>query len=636
MSRKNRRSKKPTPITGGRINQVRARLEQHAAARDSFWNLLDSTDTSTAQLHIYGAIGGYWGDVAASDIVPALRATVADTINVYINSPGGDVYDGIAIRNALRQHSARIVVTVDGLAASAASFIAVAGDEVIMGSNAELMIHDAWTIAIGNAEDFRLVAGDLDRISQNIATMYADKAGGTADEYRALMKAETWYSADDAVAAGLADRVDTDAQSSVISIANARLTNTQRDAAPAPLAPAAMAQPRKDTPMNRAQLAAALAAGTITKAQHDDAIAVLDLVAPADMAPTATVPPEVSDGPQLQNSQPSGIAVNETLTLQGVARRIADAANTLSSGSDPRSAIRNALADVIPADDAGGAFVNREDWLGETFRASDDARPWIDAIGTPEQLTKMKGKGWRWGRMELSDPEDPESDLVEVNGEPEVDEYEGNKTDVPSNEVGTLEETFTAFRIAGGWDVDRAYSDFAEEEFWTAFFEAAIRDYKRKSNAAIRTRVLATATDTPNADVVFGTVGVSGVLKQLRRDVRATAGGHANRIALGDTLYDALEELTYDELPLWLRDASIGLGVEEGSADVGTLHIWNDPALGAQQSVVFDNRGLKIKERAPFWIKAENIPKGGIDTGVFSYLRYEAHDPRLVIKRTYA
>jgi hypothetical protein len=463
--------------------------------------------------------------------------------------------------------------------------------------------------------------------------MYADKAGGTADDWRALMKAETWYSAEEAVAAGLADRLDTEASATVTPFDRSAFAHAGRTV---PLAPAALAPTRKETPMNRAQLAAALAAGTITQAQHDDAIAVLDLVIPANQAPVAPVASEISDGPQLQGSQPSGIVVNETLTLADVARRLADTANSLSPTQDPRSAIRNALADVIPADDAGNAFVNREDWVGEVFRATDDSRPWIDAIGTPEQMTKLKGKGWRWGREELSDPEDEESDLVEVNGEPEVDEYAGNKTDVPSNEIGTLEVAFNSFRIAGGWDVDRAYTDFSDEEFWTAFFEAAIRDYKRKSNVSIRTRVLATATDTPTADVVFGTVGISGVLKQLRRDVRSTAGGHANRIFLGDTLYDALEDLNTDELPLWLKNAAIGLGPEEGSADVGTLHIVNDPALGVKDSVVFDSRGLKVKERSPFWIKADNIPKGGIDVGVFSYLRFEPHDPRLVIKRTYA
>ncbi len=591
---------------------------------------------TAASLHIYGVIGGFWGDVAASDVVPAIRASQADTINVFINSPGGDVYDGIAIRNALRQHSARVVMTVDGLAASAASFIATAGDEVVMGANAEIMIHDAWTIAIGNAEDMRIVATDLDRISDNIAAMYAEKAGGDAGAWRDLMKAETWYSAEEAVAAGLADRLDTDTLASA-SFDLSMFAHAGRASAPAPslgaLAPAALAPNRnKENTMNRAQLAAALAAGTITQAQYDASIATMDAIEVITGPAPADVAPEIIAGPELQNAQPaSPVQVRERSSVRAVARRLADEYNTLGT-VDPLQRVQNVLADIIPADDAGEAFVNREDWIGETWRATDDSRPWIDAIGAPEQMTTLKGRGWRWGIAgeEEGDPELP--------GTPEVDEYAGDKTDVPSNEVGTLPVEFGFFRIAAGWDIDRAYFDFSEESFWTSFIEAATRDYKKKSNAKVRALVLAAVPDAATlgtADVVIATVGIQGVLKQLRRDVRRIEGAHANRIALGNTLFDLLEDLPEDDQPLWLRNASIGLGPEEGTADVGTLHIWNDTTLAATAAAAFDNRGIRLKERSPFWLRAENIPKGGVDVGVHSYGRVEIHDERVIAKRTY-
>ena len=111
--------------------------------------------------------------------------------------------------NALRQHQARVIGVVDGLAASAASFIAVGGcDELVMAEHSELMIHDAWGLCLGNAEDMTTMAADLDRISDNIASIYARKAGGSAQDWREVMRAEKFYSADDAVDAGLADRVD--------------------------------------------------------------------------------------------------------------------------------------------------------------------------------------------------------------------------------------------------------------------------------------------------------------------------------------------------------------------------------------------------------------------------------------------
>lgn len=168
----------------------------------------ESTSTSTkAKVYLYDAIGGWFG-VTANDFVRELTDLDVDEIELHINSPGGSVYDGIAIRNALVQHDAKVTAIVDGLAASAASYIALAGDEVVMAPNSELMVHDASGACLGWAEDMRKMAEDLDRISDNIASMYADKAGGDAKAWRKVMLAETWYSADEAVAAGLADRVD--------------------------------------------------------------------------------------------------------------------------------------------------------------------------------------------------------------------------------------------------------------------------------------------------------------------------------------------------------------------------------------------------------------------------------------------
>lgn len=167
-------------------------------------------DQGVATLRLYDPIdswGGDWG-VSAKEFADALAAIPdATEIRLHINSPGGEVYDAIAILNALRSHPARIVAVVEGIAASAASFIATGADELQMSPNTELMIHDAWGIAIGPAETMHETGDKLDRISNNIASIYAAKAGGTVESWRAAMLAETWYSADEAVAAGLADSV---------------------------------------------------------------------------------------------------------------------------------------------------------------------------------------------------------------------------------------------------------------------------------------------------------------------------------------------------------------------------------------------------------------------------------------------
>lgn len=179
--------------------------------------LIGETDTgSGAKLYLHDVIdswGGDWG-VSAKEFTVAL-AQLGDVseITLHINSPGGEVYEGIAILNALRTHPATVNPHVDGLAASAASFIAVGlaaepGAKLTMGRNTELMIHDAWGIALGPAADMHAAGDRLDAISDNIAGIYASKAGGDASTWRTAMLAESWYSDAESVAAGLADEIE--------------------------------------------------------------------------------------------------------------------------------------------------------------------------------------------------------------------------------------------------------------------------------------------------------------------------------------------------------------------------------------------------------------------------------------------
>ena len=154
---------------------------------------------------IHGDIGF---EVRSSDIVQQLAGIDGDVV-VRVSSGGGDVYEGLAIMNALRAHPGEVLVIVEGLAASAASFIAVGGGtRIVCRPNAEVMIHEAWSMADGNAADMTKAAGDLDRISSNLAGIYAQRAGGTPEEWRARMREETWFSAEEALSAGLVDAVE--------------------------------------------------------------------------------------------------------------------------------------------------------------------------------------------------------------------------------------------------------------------------------------------------------------------------------------------------------------------------------------------------------------------------------------------
>lgn len=169
--------------------------------------VLNRTDEpSSATVYVFDEIG-YWG-TNAQDFAQQISALDVDDLSVHINSPGGDAFAGVAIMNALRDHKANVHVIVDGIAASAASIIAMGGDKITMNLGSQMMIHDAVTYAYGDAAELRRQAETLDGISNSIADVYASRAGGTAEEWRTTMQEEAWYSATEAVDAGLADEVD--------------------------------------------------------------------------------------------------------------------------------------------------------------------------------------------------------------------------------------------------------------------------------------------------------------------------------------------------------------------------------------------------------------------------------------------
>lgn len=161
-----------------------------------------------ARVDLYDVIGE-WG-VPAREFVRDLQRIDTPVIELHINSPGGMVYDGLTIYNGLRDHPARVEAVVDGMAASAASFILQAAEHRTMNRHSELMIHDALALTIGNEADHLGSADMLARVSDNIASIYAGRAGGSTVDWRALMRAETWYTAGEATDAGLADETVSD------------------------------------------------------------------------------------------------------------------------------------------------------------------------------------------------------------------------------------------------------------------------------------------------------------------------------------------------------------------------------------------------------------------------------------------
>jgi ATP-dependent protease ClpP protease subunit len=199
---------------------------------------------SVTEVLLYDEIGEdpfFGGGVSAKTFVEDLNTIDTPEIHLRINSPGGNVFEGITMLNALRRHPAKITAYVDGLAASAASFVAMGADEVVMSRNSQMMIHDARGIGMGPAEVMLDLGDRLTKASDNIASVYAEKAGGTAKQWRQAMQAESWYYDKEAVQAGLADRVDTGktAPDKAMNRFNMSLfAYAGREAAPDPILPA--------------------------------------------------------------------------------------------------------------------------------------------------------------------------------------------------------------------------------------------------------------------------------------------------------------------------------------------------------------------------------------------------------------
>ena len=165
-------------------------------------------EAGATRVEIFDDVGsdGWGGGLSASDFASKL-AGVKGPLIVGLNSAGGDVFDGLAIYNAISSYPGPVTTVVDGLAASIASVIMQAGQTRVMSPGSMAMVHDAFSVCAGNEAEMTAMAKTLSKVSDNLAGVYASRCGGTAAQWRQTMRAETWYTADEAVAARLADRV---------------------------------------------------------------------------------------------------------------------------------------------------------------------------------------------------------------------------------------------------------------------------------------------------------------------------------------------------------------------------------------------------------------------------------------------
>jgi ATP-dependent Clp protease protease subunit len=173
------------------------------------WYEIKAKAADAAEVWIYEDIGeSFWGEgLSAKRFVTELNALDVSEIALHINSSGGSVFDGQAMYSALRRHRAEITTYIDGLAASIASVVALAGDYLVMPSNAMMMIHDPWGMVMGFASDMRSMADTLDKVRDTILNVYEEHSTKTREDLSAAMAAETWLTAEDALEFGFIDEV---------------------------------------------------------------------------------------------------------------------------------------------------------------------------------------------------------------------------------------------------------------------------------------------------------------------------------------------------------------------------------------------------------------------------------------------
>lgn len=370
-----------------------------------------------------------------------------------------------------------------------------------------------------------------------------------------------------------------------------------------------------------AQLAAMKAAGmtdaqiaTLTAAPAAPAPSPADLAAQAlagqqqaPLAPAAVEPPAAPAPVALQaDGFPQAGTIHTKArpqSLQAVARKVSAAVAT----QDPMQ-IQLALQDVLPADDLGEGWGLREGWMGEVWQAANTGRPWVEALGTVKPLTTMELKGWAW------------------DVRPKVAKYSGNKTDVPSNKPKTKPVTGTAERWAGGWDIDRIFFDLGNADFLVSFWTAAAAEYDIASNTDIATKMLTAATDKGYSPTALA--AIAAIATDLRQ-----VGATVSQIFLAEDVFEAYGNLTQSEVPFWLANAT-GVSLATAEATVADLRIEADGQLDLGEVVGFDRRAADVHEKTPIKLQAQDIARGGIDLGFFSYGGLVVNDPRAIVKRT--
>lgn len=394
---------------------------------------------------------------------------------------------------------------------------------------------------------------------------------------------------------------------------------------------AALSTERKANRMNREQLAAALAAGTITQAQHDARLAQLQAAAPA--APAAAPAPtlaagtwpaelaaDVLAGPtQLGEASrtPAGRTQSRGLSLHDFAGRLAEARAT-GNPAAVLAAIQLAVAEHNATDDPATAYYGRPDWIGETWAATPEGRPWIDSLGTPKSLTAGKIEGFQWEQRikpakYLRDPA-----------------TEAGKA-VPTGKAKTKKVSMDPDRWAFATGLDRILVDLGSEQLIRDLFTMLAAGHKIESDADVATKLLTAATDktaAPDATVL-------AAIKAMAADFRAL-GAKLDVIWLADDVFAEWSDLKITDLPAWLANEMGFVNLADGTSQIGTLQLQADSALDAGELAGYDRRAASVYESREIQLESISVASGEIQLGWYSYGGVLVNDARAIQRRAVA
>lgn len=410
---------------------------------------------------------------------------------------------------------------------------------------------------------------------------------------------------------------------------------------------AQLAHNRKETRMNREQIEAAFAAGRITEAQRDAALATFDLVAPApsvDVAPAApvaaavalpaapgvAVPAEYAAGPGGAPQQHAH-AVDRPTTFREIQAGIIERAKD----RDLPGIVRYVNAELGKVGEAqvegdGASPFMRPAWVGESWQAAAEGRPWIDSLGGPKPLESDKIEGFRWAR-----PDEYTGTDTDIEARPEI--YGGNFAEVPTGTRKLIKVSSDIDQWGVGVKVDNIFTDLGSPSLIESLFGLFSRDYDLDSDAHVRDELVAAATAAVDGDddpIIDTTVigALTGAAMSLKR-----IGGKVNRLWLAENVFAEFAELTVSQLPAWLANQLGFVDLSDGSATVSSaLRMDVDFGLPAGTMIGYDSRAATVFEKADIRLQAIDVAHRATDIGWFGYGGLRINDGRAIVKRTLA